>query len=145
MPYALCFSRPRRKGVASVDDTTTTLVGIIGDDPLISQILGLLLEGAGYEASSLEEAAVLEDPSTALAGVDLVLFMPLLGDARKGELLGVIKGDQATAAVPILNLSTELKAELDERTDSVVPWPWSTQALVRAIERAVHAPGGEPS
>ena len=141
MPYTLCFSRPRRKRVASVDDTTTTVVGIIGDDPLISQILGLLLEGAGYEASPLEEAAVLEDPSTALAGVDLVLFMPLLGDERKGELVGVMKRDQASEAVPILNLSTEL----DERTDSVLPWPWSTQALVRAIERAVHAPDGEPS
>jgi len=128
-----------------VDDTTTTAVGIIGDDPLISQILGLLLEGAGYEASPLEEAAVLEDPSTALAGVDLVLFMPLLGDERKGELLGVMKGDQATADVPVISLSTELNAELDERTDSVLPWPWSTQALMRAIERAVHAPGGEPS
>jgi len=129
-----------------VDDTTTTVVGIIGDDPLVSRILGLLLEGAGYEASPLEEAAVLEDPSTALAGVDLVLFMPLLGDERKGELLGVMKGDQATAAVPLISLSTDMKAELDERTDSVFPWPWSTQALVRAIERAVHARGGgEPS
>jgi DNA-binding response OmpR family regulator len=127
-------------------DDTKTVIGIIGDDPLISQILGLLLEGAGYETSPLEEAAVLEDPSTALAGVDLVLFMALLGDERKGELLGVMKGDPTTAAVPILNLSTELKAESDERTDSVLPWPWSTQALVRAIERAVHAPdGGAPS
>jgi FixJ family two-component response regulator len=129
-----------------VDGATTTVVGIIGDDPLVSRILGLLLEGAGYEASPLEEAAVLEDPSTALAGVDLVLFMPLLGDERKGELLGVMKGDQATAAVPLISLSTDMKAELDERTDSVFPWPWSTQALVRAIERAVHARGGgEPS
>ncbi len=146
MPYTLCFSRPRRKGVASVDDTTTTVVGIIGDDPLISQILGLLLEGAGYEARTLDEAAVLEDPSVTLAGIDLVLFMPLLGDVREGELVGVMKGDQATAAVPILNLSTELKAELDEGSDSVLPWPWSTQALVLAIERAVHAPdGGEAS
>jgi len=126
-----------------VDDTTKTVVGIIGDDPLISQILGLLLEGAGYEARSLDEAAVLEDPSTAFAGVDLVLFMPLLGDERKGELVGVMKGDQATADVPILNLSTDSKAELDERTDSVLPWPWSTQALVLAIERAVHAPDGD--
>ena len=146
MPYTLCFSLSQSKRGAPVDGATTTVVGIIGDDPLVSQILGLLLEGAGYEASPLEEAAVLEDPSTALAGVDLVLFMPLLGDERKGELLGVMKGDQATAAMPILNLSTELKAELDERTDSVLPWPWSTQALVRAIERAVHARGGgEPS
>jgi FixJ family two-component response regulator len=129
-----------------VDDTTARVVGIIGDDPLVSRILGLLLEGAGYEASPLEEAAVLEDPSTALAGVDLVLFMPLLGDERKGELLGVVKSAPTTAAVPLISLSTDMKAELDERTDSVLPWPWSTQALVRAIERAVHARGGgEPS
>jgi FixJ family two-component response regulator len=146
MPYTLCFSLSQSKRGAPVDDTTTTVVGIIGDDPLVSRILGLLLEGAGYEASPLEEAAVLEDPSTALAGVDLVLFMPLLGDERKGELLGVMKGDQATAAVPLISLSTDMKAELDERTDSVLPWPWSTQALVRAIEQAVHARGGgEPS
>jgi FixJ family two-component response regulator len=129
-----------------VDGATTTVVGIIGDDPLVSRILGMLLEGAGYEARPLDEAAALEDPSVALAGVDLVLFLPLLGDERKGELLGVMKGDQATAAVPLISLSTDMKAELDERTDSVLPWPWSTQALVRAIERAVHARGGgEPS
>ena len=130
----------------AVDDTTTTVVGLVGDDPLISQILGLLLEGAGYEARPLDEAAVLEDPSTALAGVDLMLLMPLLGAERKGELVDVMKGDKATADVPILNLSTDMKAELDERTDSVLPWPWSTQALVLAIEQAVDAPdGGEPS
>ena len=124
-------------------DGTTTVVGIIGDDPLVSRILGLLLEGAGYEAQPLDEAAVFEDPSVALAGVDLVLFLPLLGDERKGELLGVVKGDPATADLPALSLSTDLKAELDGRSDSVLPWPWSTEALVRAIEQAVHAPGGD--
>ena len=123
-------------------DGTTTVVGIIGDDPLISRILGLLLEGAGYEALPLDEAAVFEDPSVALEGVDLVLFLPLLGDERKGELLGVVKGDPVTADLPVLSLSTDMKAEQDERSDSVLPWPWSTQALVRAIEQAVHAPGG---
>jgi hypothetical protein len=139
------LSLPPRKGVAPVDDTATTVVGIFVDDPLTSRILGLLLEGAGYEAHILEEAAVLEDPSTVLAGVDLVLFMPLLGDERKDQLLGVMKGDQATSEVPVIRLSTDPEAELDERSDSVLPWPWSTQALVRAIERAVHAPdGGSP-
>jgi len=129
-----------------VDGATTTVVGIIGNDPLISRTLGLLLEGAGYEARSLDEAAVFEDPSVALAGVDLVLFLPLLGDERKGELLGVVKGAPTTADVPVISLSTDMKAELDERTDSVLPWPWSTQALVLAIEQAVHARGGgEPS
>jgi hypothetical protein len=126
-----------------VDDATTTVVGIIGDDPLICRILGMLLEWAGYEARALDEAAVLEDPSVALAGVDLVLFLPLLSDERKGELLGVVKGKQATAEVPVLSLSTDPKAQLDERSDFVLPWPWSTEALVRAIEQTVHAPGGE--
>jgi len=130
-----------------VDGATTTVVGIIGNDPLISRTLGLLLEGAGYEARSLDEAAVFEDPSVALRGVDLVLLLPLLGDEeRKGELLGLVKGAPTTADVPVISLSTDMKAELDERTESVLPWPWSTQALVRAIEQAVHARGGgEPS
>jgi hypothetical protein len=129
-----------------VDDATTTVVGIIGNDPLVSRTLGLLLEGAGYEARALDEAAVLEDPSASLAGVDLVLFLPLLGDVRKGELLGVVKGAPTTADVPVISLSTDMKAELDERSGSVLPWPWSTEALVLAIEQAVHARGGgEPS
>ena len=125
-----------------MDDATTTVVGIIGYDPLVSRILELLLEWAGYEARPLDEAAVFEDPSVALAGVDLVLFLPLLSDERKGELLGVVKGEQATAEVPVLSLSTDPKAQLDERSDFVLPWPWSTEALVRAIEQTVHAPGG---
>ena len=88
-------------------------------------------------------SAILEDPSVALAGVDLVLFLPLLGDERKGELLGVVKDAPATADLPALSLSTDMKAQLDEQSDSVLPWPWSTEALVRAIEQAVHAPGGD--
>jgi CheY-like chemotaxis protein len=126
-----------------VDDATTTVVGILGDDPLVSRILGLLLEGAGYETRPLDETAILEDPSVALAGVDLVLFLPSLGDERKGELLGVVKDDPATADLPALSLSTDMKAQLDEQSDSVLPWPWSTEALVQAIEQVVHAPGGD--
>jgi DNA-binding response OmpR family regulator len=123
-------------------DGTTTVVGIIGDDPLVCQILALLLEGAGYEARPVDRSAALEDPSAALAGVDLVLLLPLLGDERKGELLGVVKSEQATAELPVLSLSTDPKAQLDERSDFVLPWPWSTDALVLAIEQTVHAPGG---
>ena len=122
-----------------MDGATKRVVGILGDDPLTSQILGLLLEGAGYEARALDEAAVFKDPSASLAGVDLVLCTPLLGERRKDELLGAMKGSPETAAVPVLRLSTEL----NEWTDSVLPWPWSTDALARAIERALHPTGGE--
>jgi CheY-like chemotaxis protein len=121
-----------------LDGARTTVVGILGDDPLVSRVLGLLLEGAGYEARALEEAAVLEHPSASLVGVDLVLFTPLLGEQRGDALLGAVKGSPETANVPVLRLSTEL----NEGTDSVLPWPWSTEALAQAIERALHASGG---
>jgi hypothetical protein len=129
----------QEKGCAPVDDATPMVVGILGDDPLTSRILGLLLEGAGYEVCALEAAAVMEDPGASLAGVDLVLFMPLLGSERKDELLSIMKGGSEIASIPVLHLSTEPKAE---RTDSVLPWPWSTEALVRAIEQAMLASGG---
>ena len=123
-----------------MDGTTKKVVGIIGDDPLTSRVLGVLLEGAGYEVRAVEAAAVLENPSASLAGVDLVLCTPLLGGKRKEELLGAMKGTPETALVPVLRLSTEPKAE---RTDSVLPWPWSAEALVEAIEQALRAPGDD--
>ena len=114
-------------------ETTTVAVGVLGGDPLTCRILGLLLAGAGYEARALDAtAAVLEDPSAALAGVDLVLLVPGLDNE--------LEGDPATAAVPVLGLSSVLKADSDERPDSGLPWPWTVEALVGAIERAVLGP-----
>ena len=128
-----------------MEDTTEKVVGILGDDPLTSRVLGLLLEGAGYEARVLEEEDVLERPSASLAGVDLVLCTPLLGERRRDELLGAVRGTPETAAVPVLRLSTGLNAQPDELTDSVLPWPWSTEALVRAIERVLRGSRGDAS
>jgi hypothetical protein len=113
-------------------------VGILGDDPLTSRIVGMLLEGSGYEARVLQEDAVLADPSASLAGVSLVLCMPLLDEQRKEDLLDAMKVSPETAAVPVLRLSTEMR----ERTASALPWPWSTDALVRAIDQALHPTGG---
>jgi hypothetical protein len=121
-------------------ETTTVAVGVLGEDPLTCRILGLLLAGAGYDAHALDATSVLEDPGAALAGVDLVLLVPGLGGEREGELVGAIGDDPATAAVPVLGLSSVLKADSDERPDPGLPWPWTLEALAGAIERAVLGP-----
>ena len=121
-------------------ETTTVAVGVLGEDPLTCRILGLLLAGAGYDAHALDATSVLEDPGAALAGVDLVLLVPGLDNEREGELVGAIGDDPATAAVPVLGLSSVLKADPDERTAPGLPWPWTVDALVEAIERAVLVP-----
>ena len=116
-----------------MDGATTTVVGI---SAMIRLSPGSWDCSRGLATRrALDEAAILEDPSVALAGVDLVLFLPLLGDERKGELLGVVKDAPATADLPALSLSTDMKAQLDEQSDSVLPWPWSTEALVRRSSR----------
>ncbi len=149
MPGARCADPLRRlrspgtnetKGLPVGDAATTVGVGVLGGDPLTCRILGLLLAGAGYDARALDATAVSEDPGAALAGVDLVLLVPGLDDEREGELVGAIEGDPATAAVPVLGLSSVLKADPDERPDSGLPWPWTVEALVGAIERAVLGP-----
>jgi hypothetical protein len=119
--------------------TTALAVGVLGEDPLTCRILGLLLAGAGYETRALDVSAVLKDPSAALAGVDLVLLVPGLDNELEGEPVGAIEGDPATAAVPVLGLSPALRKGPGERQGSV-PWPWTVEALVGAIERVVLVP-----
>jgi hypothetical protein len=105
----------------------------MGDDPLTSRILALLLEGAGYEARILEEDAS-EVPSASLEGIDLLICMAPLDGRREDELVLGAMGNRQGAAVPAVRLSTDPEAQ---RTESVLPWPWSTEALVGAIERAL--------
>ena len=124
--------------------TTAVAVGVLGEGPLTVRIQGLLLAGSGYGARALDAGAVLEDPGAALADVDLVLLAPGLDDEREGELAGAIEGDPATAAVPVLGLSSVLKADPGERAAGSVPWPWTVEALAGAIERAVLMPAPAP-
>ena len=111
-------------------------IGVVGDDPVISRVLGLLLGGAGHEARAVDGAEVLGAPGASLAGADLVLLAPGLGDEREVEILNAMQGDPETAALPVLKFSALLAGVPDERSGSV-PWPWSVEALERAIELAI--------
>jgi len=145
LAFAAYALYPKKKGRALVDGATTkTVVVVLGDDPLIARVLGLVLSGTGYKARVLDSEAVLDAPGEALAGVDVVLLMPRLGDEREGELVGAIEGGPATAAVPVLKLSTDSREGAEERAGSV-PWPCPIGTIEGALGRAVLAPepGGE--
>jgi hypothetical protein len=133
---------PEKKGKALADGATTTVVGVLGEDPLTARILGVLLAGAGHEARAIHAGAVLDSPGAALAGVDVLLLVPWLDEERECEILGAMEGNPATASVPLLRLSTVLGEGPDDRTGWEA-WPWSVEDLARAVERAVPAPGGE--
>jgi hypothetical protein len=124
-----------------VNGDRTTVVGILGDDPLTSRIVALLLEDAGYEARVLEEGVSEVPSASAVEGHTHQQVYPL-ERRREEELLGAMGGRQG-AAVPVVRLSTDPEAQ---RTESVLPWPWSTEALVGAIERALgtHSAGEAP-
>lgn len=111
-------------------------IGVVGDDPVISKVLGLLLGGAGYEARAVDGADVLGAPGASLAGTDMVLLVPGLSDEREVEILNAIQDDPETAALPILKFSALLAGVPDDQPGSV-PWPWSVEALKRAIERVI--------
>ncbi len=65
---AYAISHLRKKGRALAKSATTT-VGVLGEDPLTSRVLGLVLSGAGCEARALDAGAVLNSPGEALADV----------------------------------------------------------------------------
>ena len=110
--------------------TTVAAVGVLGGTRRPPVSWGCCPRGPATGRALEANDAVLEDPSAALAGVDVVLLVPGLGDERRGELAGAIEGAPATAAVPVLGLSALLKADPQDEQEGSVPWPWTVGALV---------------
>ena len=125
----------------SPEARTTVTVAILSGDPLVGRALELLLEGAGYEVGLLEEldAFRVED---LLQGVDVLLLDRGLSDGRREDFLGALAGTLETATIPVLSLSPGAEGTPAQK-DRVVPWPCRMEDLVREIEAARTAAGGE--
>ena len=96
----------------------------------------MLLEGPATKWPPWKRVPSGEPQRLAFGGGSVPVLLP----SAANEELGACEGLPKTALVPVLRLSTEPKAK---RTESVLPWPWSMEALVGAIEQALHAPPGE--
>ena len=118
----------------------STMVAILGDDPIINWGLQLLLKGVGYEAL-LSKGSNGRASEVELDGVDVVLLGPALRDDRREAFLSSMKSSPATACIPVLTLSTVLKEAFAE-DEGLVPWPCNIEDLERRIESALQGAGG---
>jgi CheY-like chemotaxis protein len=102
---------------------------VVDDEPDLRYILRRVFERAGYEVMDCGNGA------TALEAVhrsppDLVMtdmMMPVMGGA---ELIRRLRGDSATAQIPILAVSGD--AHLAIGADAVLTKPWKLQHLLTA-------------
>jgi DNA-binding response OmpR family regulator len=117
----------------------TTVVAVLGANPVVNNALALLLSGAGYDTRRIER----DMPGLAnglLEGVDLLLLTPGISNGPREGILSVVRDNPTTAQMPVLTLSSAIGEALgDEGGQVVVAWPSSIVELVRQIE-AVLAP-----
>ena len=129
----------------------TGRVLIVDDDPAQTLVIGRLLRNAGYEATSLPSGDVPEFAG-ALAAADIVLLDVEIPGARDGfEILAQIRGDESTAAMPVLMLTAHDPIEyrirgLEIGADDYLAKPPNERELVLRIgallRRSVHQSAG---
>ena len=115
----------------------TTVVAVLGANPVVNNALSLLLSGAGYDTRRIER----DLPGLAnglLEGVDLLLLAPGISNGPREGVLSVVRDNPTTAQMPVLILSSATGEALgDEGGQVVVAWPSSIVELVRQIEAVV--------
>jgi hypothetical protein len=114
----------------------TTVVAILGANPVVNNALSLLLGGAGYDTRRIER----DLPGLSnglLEGVDLLLLAPGISNGPREGVLSVVRDNPTTAQMPVLSLSSAIREALGDEGGQVVAWPSSIGELVRQIEAVV--------
>ncbi len=110
-------------------------VAIVGKDPIIGQVLGSLLQAAGY-GTQFVTYPVTDDPHNMFADAHVVLLMPELSKiSRDGCLISKVSTAAATN-IPILELVPE-PDEVPSLRARPVRWPCRLEQLRREIEAAL--------
>jgi CheY-like chemotaxis protein len=114
---------------------------VVDDEPDLRFILRRVFEAAGYE---VVDAGTGADALLCLAGMpsDLVvtdMMMPVMGGR---ELIARLRGDPATAHIPILAVSGN--GDQADAADAVLPKPYQPVQVLAAAE-ALLPPKGDPA
>ena len=135
--------------------TPVTRVLVVEDDPDIAQLVAHYLEKAGFSADLVANG---RDALTAIAAKppDVLVLDLMLPHVDGLEICRVVRGNTATAAIPIIMLTA--RAEESDRivgleigADDYLAKPFSpnelvarVRALVRRAQRSAPSPAGGP-
>ena len=116
----------------------SSIIAVVGGDPLVGQALEVPLLNAGYGVRFLYGSAT-NGEAHPLDGVDLVLLAPRSGDGDRKAILSRFQSSTPAGSgkVPVMELvagSEEARAEEEVRR---VLWPCRMKDLRREIEAAL--------
>jgi hypothetical protein len=115
-------------------------VTIVGGDPVIGEVLEVLLQAAGYLARFLSEPAI-DELGELLAGCQLLIIAPTLSAERREALIDIMLSSVTPVKIPILELLPANGGEQHLQGEHTVLWPCPIEELKRAIDDVLLAQG----
>jgi CheY-like chemotaxis protein len=111
---------------------------LVEDDPVILKLLEVNFELEGYSVLLAHDGAEGIDLARSSAP-DLIISDIMMPNVSGLELVSALKGDPATAKIPIILLSakaqsTDLRAGMDAGADLYVTKPFEPLELVEAVQ-----------
>jgi hypothetical protein len=118
-----------------------TKVAIVGGDPVIGEVLEVMLQAAGYHPRFLPESVMDELLGELLADSQLLLVAPALSAEGRKALLEIMLSSTMPVNIPILEIFPANGGQhiLGEH---IVLWPCSMEELERAIDELLLDQGG---
>lgn len=138
---AAVASAPTDGGESPAEEDTRKTILIIDDDPAISKVLKVRFEAAGYRVRAAY--AGMQGYWMALKNVpDLILLDYKLPDGWGNRVLGKLKSNSLTSAVPVFILSgmTDLGVQRDIIRLGAEQWinkPFDIKELLEVLETAI--------
>jgi hypothetical protein len=108
-------------------------VTIIGGDPVVGEVLEVLLQAGGYRTRFLPESMMDELPGDLLADSQLLLVAPVLSARRRKALLEMMLSPMMPVNIPVLQLLPANGGQ-HHRGEHIVLWPCSGDELKLAID-----------
>jgi hypothetical protein len=113
--------------------TARAKVAIIGGDPVVGEVLEVMLQAAGYRTRFQPESVMDDLPGDLLADSQLLLVAPVLSARRRKALLEMMLSPMMPVNIPVLQLLPTNGGQ-HLQGEHIVPWPCSGEELKRAID-----------